>query len=79
MRTCQFGRAPRARGHCAILKRAASIFRPRVAALTLAGLAVCSARTSPKSTPAVGAPSSAKRLLAFLVPWGGVHVGTSIA
>lgn len=59
MQTSQSGRASPASGHSAILKRAASITWVGIAALTLAGLAACSASTTATATPRVGATSSA--------------------
>jgi hypothetical protein len=59
MRTSQSGWASPASGHSATLKRAASITWAGIAALTLAGLAACSASTTPTATPRVGATSSA--------------------
>jgi hypothetical protein len=82
MRTCQFSRASRASSHSAILKRAASIARRGGASLTLAGLAACSASTSPNSTATIGAVSSARRMpaagFAVQVAKGDAHVGASI-
>ena len=82
MRTCQFGRASRASSHSAVLKRAASITRQGGASLTLAGLAACSASTSPNSTATIGPASSARRMPAagFAVPVakGDAHAGASI-
>jgi hypothetical protein len=80
MRTCQFSRASRASSHSAILKRAASITGQGGASLTLAGLAACSASTSPNSTATIGAVSSSRMPAAgFAVPVakGDPHVGAS--
>lgn len=82
MRTCRFGRASRASSHSAFLKRAASITGQGRGSFTLAGLAACSASTSPNSTSTLGEESSARRMPAagFAVPVakGDAHVGASI-